>query len=84
MPLLGGNPGLIASSFDQVIRKDPASRGTETSAEVLVGPPGDDAGGWNRTLVHSKHGAGTGKKELLGAATLATGKERTGHTGVNA
>ena len=64
MPLLGGKPGLIASSFDQVIRKDPASRGTETSAEVLVGPPGDDAGGWNRTLVHSKHGAGTGKKEL--------------------
>ena len=25
---------------DQVIRENPASRGTETSAEVLVGPPG--------------------------------------------
>jgi hypothetical protein len=24
---------------DQVIREKPASRGTETSAEVLVGPP---------------------------------------------
>jgi hypothetical protein len=24
---------------DQVIRENPASRGTETSAEVLVGPP---------------------------------------------
>ena len=25
---------------DQVIKENPASRGTETSAEVLVGPPG--------------------------------------------
>jgi hypothetical protein len=25
---------------DQVIRGNPASRGTEASAEVLVGPPG--------------------------------------------
>ena len=25
---------------DQVIRENPASRGTETSAEVLAGPPG--------------------------------------------
>jgi hypothetical protein len=25
---------------DQVIRENPASRGTEASAEVLVGPPG--------------------------------------------
>ena len=25
--------------YDQVIRGNPASRGTETSAEVLVGPP---------------------------------------------
>ena len=24
---------------DEVIREDPANRGTETSAEVLVGPP---------------------------------------------
>ena len=24
---------------DQVIRENPANRGTETSAEVLVGPP---------------------------------------------
>jgi hypothetical protein len=29
-----------ASYSDQVIRENPASRGTETSAEVLVGPPG--------------------------------------------
>ena len=28
-----------SSSFDQVIRENPASRGTEASAEVLVGPP---------------------------------------------
>ena len=27
------------ASSDQVIRENPASRGTETSAEVLVGPP---------------------------------------------
>ena len=27
------------SVSDQVIRENPASRGTETSAEVLVGPP---------------------------------------------
>jgi hypothetical protein len=31
---------LLFSSADQVIRENPASRGTETSAEVLVGPPG--------------------------------------------
>ena len=28
-----------AESGDQVIRENPASRGTETSAEGLVGPP---------------------------------------------
>ena len=34
-------------NHDQVIRENPASRGTETSAEVLVGPPwrmGSNAG----------------------------------------
>ena len=38
---------------DQVIRENPASRGTETSAEVLVGPP-LGAGGWSETPVNSK------------------------------
>ena len=37
---------------DQVIRENPASRGTETSAEVLVGPP-LGAGGWSETPVNS-------------------------------
>ena len=37
-------------SCDQVIRENPASRGTETSAEVLVGPP-LGAGGWSETPV---------------------------------
>ena len=39
---------------DQVIRENPASRGTETSAEVLVGPPwrAGSAGGWCRTPVN--------------------------------
>ena len=32
-----GSPPLLTG--DQVIRENPASRGTETSAEVLVGPP---------------------------------------------
>ena len=36
---------------DQVIRENPASRGTETSAEVLVGPP-LGAGGWSETPVN--------------------------------
>jgi hypothetical protein len=31
---------LLLLQSDQVIRENPASRGTETSAEVLVGPPG--------------------------------------------
>ena len=35
-----------------MIRENPASRGTETSAEVLVGPP-LGAGGWSRTPVNS-------------------------------
>ena len=39
-------------SGDQVIRENPASRGTETSAEVLVGPP-LGAGGWSETPVNS-------------------------------
>ena len=30
---------LVPCLSDQVIRENPASRGTETSAEVLVGPP---------------------------------------------
>ena len=38
---------LLLLQSDQVIRENPASRGTETSAEVLVGPPG----GWCRTPV---------------------------------
>ena len=29
----------FSSQIDQVLRENPASRGTETSAEVLVGPP---------------------------------------------
>ena len=37
---------------DQVIRENPASRGTETSAEVLVGPP-LGAEGWSETPVNS-------------------------------
>ena len=41
-----------SSSSDQVIREKPASRGTETSAEVLVGPP-LGAGGWSETPVNS-------------------------------
>ena len=40
------------SAGDQVIRENPASRGTETSAEVLVGPP-LGAGGWSETPVNS-------------------------------
>ena len=40
------------SRDDQVIRENPASRGTETSAEVLVGPP-LGAGGWSETPVNS-------------------------------
>ena len=37
----GGTPDRIKKSArDQVIRENPASRGTEASAEVLVGPPG--------------------------------------------
>ena len=40
-------------SGDQVIRENPANRGTETSAEVLVGPP-LGAGGWSETPVNSK------------------------------
>ena len=31
--------GEIESGLNEVIRENPASRGTETSAEVLVGPP---------------------------------------------
>ena len=38
---------------DQVIRENPASRGTETSAEVLVGPP-LGAGGWSETPVRNQ------------------------------
>ena len=34
-----------SSVSDEVIRENPASRGTETSAEVLVGPP-VRPGGW--------------------------------------
>ena len=30
---------LLTLKCDQVIRENPASRGTEASAEVLVGPP---------------------------------------------
>jgi hypothetical protein len=40
----GGYPRVLQTaaqwvSDDQVIRENPASRGTEASAEVLVGPP---------------------------------------------
>jgi hypothetical protein len=37
--VIRGNPVPLSSVSDQVIRDNPASRGTETSAEVLVGPP---------------------------------------------
>ena len=40
------------TTIPQVIRENPASRGTETSAEVLVGPP-LGAGGWSETPVNS-------------------------------
>jgi hypothetical protein len=33
------NGFLNEKDFDQVIRENPASRGTEASAKVLVGPP---------------------------------------------
>jgi hypothetical protein len=42
-----------------VIRENPASRGTEASAEELVGPP-LGAGGWSRTPVNS---SGTREEE---------------------
>ena len=42
----------LLTTTDQVIRENPASRGTETSAEVLVGPP-LGAGGWSETPVNS-------------------------------
>ena len=35
----GNTGGGASAESDQVIRENPASRGTETSAEVLVGPP---------------------------------------------
>ena len=35
-----GPGGMEVTYFDQGVRENPASRGTETSAEVLVGPPG--------------------------------------------
>ena len=44
---MGGRTG---HKSDQVIRENPASRGTGTSAEGLVGPPGR---GWCRTPVNS-------------------------------
>ena len=37
LPLADETPAVRVS--DQVIRENPANRGTETSAEVLVGPP---------------------------------------------
>ena len=43
---------IVVDQCDQVIRENPASRGTETSAEVLVGPP-LGAGGWSETPVNS-------------------------------
>ena len=43
---------LFFRESDQVIRENPASRGTEASAEVLVGPP-LGAGGWSETPVNS-------------------------------
>ena len=48
----GEDPDPSLASSDQVIRENPASRGTETSAEVLVGPP-LGAGGWRETPVNS-------------------------------
>ena len=46
-------PGVFPDHLlcDQVIRENPASRGTEASAEELVGPP-LGAGGWSRTPVN--------------------------------
>ena len=38
-PKPGLSPPMRRRPRDQVIRENPASRGTETSAEVLVGPP---------------------------------------------
>ena len=35
-----GHRASYPGSGDQVIRENPANRGTEASAEVLVGPPG--------------------------------------------
>ena len=35
----GGAGCSFSAPSDQVIRENPASRGTETSAEELVGPP---------------------------------------------
>ena len=49
----GGYPCNANSVSDQVIRENPASRGTETSAEVLVGPPWRMEG-WCRTPVNSR------------------------------
>ena len=49
---LGKMNGSQQSESDQVIRENPASRSTETSAEVLVGPP-LGAGGWSETPVNS-------------------------------
>ena len=43
--------------MNQVIREDPASRGTETSAEVLVGPPGrmvSNAGPQQWSTIHKQ------------------------------
>ena len=37
--LTGHRVPTVSDTSDQVIRENPASRGTETSAEVLVGPP---------------------------------------------
>jgi hypothetical protein len=50
IPLVIRKKNLLLS--DQVIRENPASRGTEASAEVLVGPP-LGAGGWSGTPVNS-------------------------------
>ena len=43
---------LLTFICDEVIRENPASRGTEASAEFLVGPP-LGAGGWSETPVNS-------------------------------
>ena len=51
-PNRGRKEGIMVAFLDQVIRENPASRGTETSAEVLVGPP-LGAGGWSETPVNS-------------------------------